>query len=97
MAADFDAPEPLEAFVDDEGAYNDWYRQHWQGYVLNAARKPSAHYLMLHRVPCMHLEGDVPWTTTDQSKVCSPTKEDIDSWTMVTCGIHADRCSTCQP
>ena len=90
-------PEPLEAFVDDEDAYNHWYRQHWRGYVLNADRRPSDRYLMLHRVPCPHLEGNLQWTTSGYSKVCSPTKEALDAWTQSEFGRHADRCSTCQP
>lgn len=38
------------------------------GYVLNAATAPAPDYLVLHRVDCLHLTGDLPWTTTDASK-----------------------------
>jgi len=97
MAAPFQVPEGLEAFVDDEANYLEWYRLHFRGYVLNASRGPSAKYLMMHRVNCIHLTGDLPWTTTDQSKVCGMSKEAIDEWTMSEFGCRADRCNSCQP
>lgn len=93
----FEVPDPMVPFIDDDPGYLTWYRQNFHGYVLNAEKKPSDKYLMLHRVPCVHLEGDLRWTTTDQCKVCSPTKEDVDNWTMQEFGRQPDRCSSCQP
>ena len=92
-----EVPEPLLLFLDDDASYLAWYRQHFHGYVLNAEQTPSARYLILHKVPCRHLEGDVPWTTTDQCKICSPIKQSIDDWAMQKFGRYPDRCDTCQP
>lgn len=95
--AEFEVPYPLIAFVDDDAGYLGWYRDNYKGYVLNAERRPSAKYLMVHLLPCDHLEGNLPWTSTDKCKICSPTKDDIDGWTMSEFGRHPDRCSSCQP
>ncbi len=60
-------------------------------------RSNSHEYLMLHRVGCLHLTGDLPWTTTDKCKICPPTTDDIDAWCTETFSAYPERCGTCQP
>jgi len=63
-----------EVFIDDDDGYLVWLSDHVRGYVLNATRKPTASYLMLHRADCSTI-GNVPanglvWTS-DLLKACS--------------------------
>src|ERR1035438_9825407 len=67
-----------EVFIDDDDGYLAWLYDHARGYVLNAARKPTASYLMLHRADCSTI-GNVPanglaWTS-DLLNFCSQDRQ----------------------
>jgi hypothetical protein len=85
-------------FKDDDEGFRDWTRQHPNGFYINTERKPSANYLMLHRVGCIHVgdaeDPDVSWTT-DYIKVCSPIKMELEAWARTVVGGDPISCQTC--
>jgi hypothetical protein len=89
-----------EVFIDDDDGYLAWLSDHSRGYVLNAARKPTASYLMLHRADCSTI-GDVPanglaWTS-DLLKACSDDRLIIKQWARAETGDDPSLCGRCQP
>ena len=92
--------EYLEVFIDDDDGYLAWLSDHARGYVLNAARKPTASYLMLHRADCSTI-GNVPanglaWTS-DLLKACSDDRLIIEKWARTETGGVPSLCGRCQP
>jgi hypothetical protein len=89
-----------EVFIDDDDGFLAWLSDHARGYVLNAARKPTASYLMLHRTDCSTI-GNVPanglaWTS-DLLKACSDDRLIIEQWARAETGGVPSLCGRCQP
>ena len=89
-----------EVFIDDDDGYLAWLYDHARGYVLNAARKPTASYLMLHRSDCSTI-GNVPanglaWTSA-LLKACSDDRLMIEQWARAETGGVPSLCGRCQP
>ena len=72
--------KPVAVFLDDEGGYLEWLPRHPDGFVTNAARRPRADYLILHRASCHTISGTPArgsrWTTGDFTRVSSWSAED---------------------
>jgi len=85
-------------FVNDDGGYLAWLRDHPTGYVLNCEpnRKPT--YLMLHRARCWTISGEPSsgrsWTSIYQ-KVCSDSRGELDRWATQVGQVSA--CGICVP
>jgi hypothetical protein len=65
-------------FVDDDPGYLSWVAGHPEGYVVSAARRPSAAYLMLHRATCKTITRLQPRARTftgPWSKLCGDRDE----------------------
>lgn len=72
---------PLVAFEDDDRDYLFWTSQNSHGFVVNCYRNPTTDYLMLHCADCYTINGtNLPWTTGDFAKVCSPTVAALEEW-----------------
>lgn len=93
-------PSDPEVFIDDDDGYLAWLSDHARGYVLNAARNPTASYLKLHRADCSTI-GDVPangfvWTS-DLLKACSDDRLIIEQWARTETGAVPSPCGRCRP
>ncbi len=90
----------LVTFIDDEGGYLAWVRDHPRGYVVNTRRTPTAAYLKLHRATCAFVSGTPPrgavWTK-DYSKVCAQERAVLDAWARESLGATLAACSHCAP
>jgi hypothetical protein len=89
-------------FQDEDEAYASWLATNGTGYVLNAYRKPTSDYLMLHRVSCGHLhrkDDRQLKLTGDFIKICSTSVDDLQRWAELHVDPNArlDPCQVCKP
>ena len=66
--------------VNDDKLFKSWIDSHPEGFVLNANKKPSVKYLMLHTARCPQWRTGLPMTTTTYSKVVGPTVDSLRDW-----------------
>ena len=86
---------PLVAFEDNDRDYLFWTSQNPRGYVVNCYRNLSADYLKLHWADCYTINGSqLPWTTSDYAKVCSPTLLALEDWASGL-GGSLQKCEKC--
>ncbi len=85
--------------INDDETYLKWLEDNPEGYVINAARKPKADYIVLHKSTCgtMSSSKRSNWTTTDLLKVCSNNVEELKEWALETTGGACQPCKTCNP
>lgn len=87
-------------FEDDDAGYLGWVSAHPHGYVLNAARSPSAAYVVLHRADCSTITGEPAngrsWTS-ELLKTCSDDPRTIESWVREQTGGVPQACDRCHP
>lgn len=82
----------LQGFVDDDTGYRSWLFSHLGSYVVNAERRPSASYLVLHKAPC-----DSIMPVLDRCFTCdyirfSESRMKLDVWAHETFGAFATPC-----
>jgi len=89
----------LQRFVDDDQSYLSWLEEHPDGYVLNAERRPTRSFIVLHRTSCAALAGPAPpeGRTSTMLKVCATTTAEIDAWCRDQVSAFATRCRRCRP
>lgn len=85
--------------INDDDAYLRWIEENPDGYLINAARKPKANYIVLHKSSCgtMSSSERSNWTTTDLLKVCSNDIEELKEWALETTGGTCQSCQICNP
>jgi hypothetical protein len=89
----------LQRFVDDDQGYLAWVDEHPAGYVLNAERRPTRSFIVLHRATCAAIlgaTGPEGWTSTTL-KVCAETVVEIDRWCREQVAGFPSRCRRCHP
>ena len=90
-----------EVFIDDDPGFLDWRDAHPDGFIVNAGRKPTADYLMLHRTNCsfMHLPVAPGRWTRDFRKVCAGTAEELADWAKLEVAEYRGLkpCHYCKP
>lgn len=89
----------LARFIDDDVGYLAWLNDHQATFVLNAQRRPTRSFLVVHRTGCPTMRGATPeggWTTR-QLKVCSTTREEIERWCLQSVGALPSHCQICKP
>jgi hypothetical protein len=87
----------VERFVDDDRGFQRWLAKHWQGLVVNAYRKPTPDYLVLHKTDCDSLTRHEHYTTHDYIKVCSDRRFELETWAKEEVGSELTRCGECNP
>jgi len=89
----------IEEFVDDDGGYLRWLSANPAGFVVNAYRRPTPDYLVLHAATCRTIFGTPTrgrrWTA-DYLKACSPDRSDLERWAREV-GGHLHPCGRCRP
>jgi hypothetical protein len=95
----FESKDPV-VFRDDDVGYLGWVSAHPKGYVLNAARSPSAAYVVLHRADCSTITGEPAngrsWTS-QLLKACSDDPRTIENWVREKTGGMPKTCGMCNP
>jgi hypothetical protein len=89
----------LRIFQDDDAGYLAWIHQHPDGFVANAARRPAAKYLILHRATCTYITRATQqgrWTVA-YIKVCAPEVAELDRWASMAVGGRLRACRWCAP
>lgn len=86
-------------FMDEDRAYLSWLTHHRNGFVLECARKPSKHHLMLHRATCRAVKHSetkkTHWTTGQHMKACSLDAEQLKAWALEQTGVEPNGCADC--
>ncbi len=85
--------------INDDKEYLRWLEENPEGHVINAARKPKADYIVLHKSTCGTISSSerFNWTTTDFLKVCSNDVEELETWALETTGGACQYCQKCNP
>jgi hypothetical protein len=88
----------MEIFIDDNAGYEQWFKSHRDGYVVNAPRTPThAGALMLHTATCGHITGtDLNYTSKLYYKVCARDKAKLEAWARTQIR-PLQPCQTCAP
>ena len=93
--------KPVVVFLDDDGRYLEWLRKHPDGFVVNAARRPRADYLILHRANCHTISGTPArgsrWTTGDYLKACATAEAELRAWARDETKAEPTGCGSCSP
>ena len=93
--------KPVVVFLDDDGGYLEWLRKHPDGFVVNAARRPRADYLILHRANCHTISGTPArgsrWTTGDYLKACATAQAELRAWARGETKAEPTGCGSCSP
>jgi hypothetical protein len=84
-------------FIQDDEAYLHWIDQNPSGFVVNAYRRPTPAYLVLHRAICPHVSTAVRtnWTTTQYIKICSADLDELQLWAKRDVGGEVRVCGFC--
>ena len=69
-------------FIEEDEAYLHWIDENQSGFVVNAYRRPSPAYLVLHRAVCPQISTvtRTNWTTKQYIKVCSTDLDQLKAW-----------------
>jgi hypothetical protein len=89
----------VQAFRDDDAGYLAWIQQHSDGFVVNAERRPTPSYLILHRADCTFItraSQQGRWTA-DYVKVCAPAVAELERWASRVVGGRLQPCHWCAP
>jgi hypothetical protein len=89
----------VQVFQDDDAGYLAWVQRHPGGFVLNAERRPSPSYLILHRAQCAHItraSQQGRWTTA-YVKACAPEVAELERWASTVVGGRLQPCHWCAP
>lgn len=73
--------------------FRKWMRDNPRGYYLNRRGRAS---MMLHRVGCSHLGNAERLNLSNNPKVASNDKSELEVW-LRTQGQFVERCATCRP
>lgn len=86
-------------FISEDDAYLRWLAEHPRGFVVNAHRRPTSRYLMLHRASCADISSNKRshWTTADYIKICARRALELEAWAEAEFGGHLRRCARCRP
>ena len=85
-------------FVDDEAGYLNWLESNPAGFVINAYRKPTASYMVVHRAVCGHMNSENRTNyTKDYSKACSNDINQLLDWFRKRVGANPRQCPVCKP
>ena len=91
--------ENMILFLDEDRAYLSWVTHHRSGFVLECARMPSKHHLMLHRATCPSVKHSATkkthWTTGQHMKACSLDAEELKAWAKEQTGAEPTGCVDC--
>jgi hypothetical protein len=86
-------------FVDADADYLAWIEAHPNGFVVNAYRVPTAHYLIIHRASCGTISGTPArgdrWTT-EYCKACSLDVGALQDWAKRRTGGELHPCGLCK-
>lgn len=105
-AARIDAPADVRIveFDGNDDGYLDWLAVYPDGYVVNARRKRSPDYVVLHRATCRsisnHLAEPGAYTARGYIKYCAETLADVAVVPTLcgrTRGSFTKRCRFCKP
>lgn len=70
-----------------------WIERNYRGYVISRRSRSDA---MLHRADCGHFKhGDQSASLTRTMKVCSPNKQDLETWARENIEKKLKRCRSC--
>lgn len=92
-------------FDGSDRAYHEWLRENPEGYVINARRRLSPSYRVLHRATCRTIRDgdkklpDGAFTERNYIKVCSTDLEELREWLRRTGrpdGLPSKECSLCR-
>ena len=90
----------MQRFQDDDHGYLAWLQAHPTGYVVNAERRATANYLLLHKVSCGTINGRPAngqhWTK-DYVKLCSTNRAELASWATQKVGGQLKPRGLCNP
>jgi hypothetical protein len=93
-------PEGVQLFRDDDEGYLAWLKKNPKGFVINAKRKPSADYLILHRAACWSisrpLTSEERWTAA-YIKICASQSDALAQWARDEVGGNLHLCGMCRP
>lgn len=90
----------IEKFIDDDAGYLSWVSSNPIGFVLNCERNPRPAYLFLHRANCFTITGRPSrgkFWTKDYIKVCSLSKQELETWARREVGGKLHSCRICNP
>lgn len=105
-AARIDAPADVRVleFDGDDDGYFDWLAVYPDGYVVNARRKRSPDYVVLHRATCGSISNRLvesgAYTARGYIKFCGETLADVAVVPTLcgrTHGSFTKRCGFCKP
>ncbi|HEY7036291.1 MAG TPA: hypothetical protein VH482_33495 [Thermomicrobiales bacterium] len=86
----------MPVFKDDDEAYEEWRRAHWEtGYILAVPGRNRSGPAMLHQARCEHLNKAKGDTLTGNPKACSDNPSDLESWAKVEGVSLRGPCSAC--
>jgi hypothetical protein len=89
----------MQLFQDDDEGYLAWAHQHPDGFVVNAERRPSPRYLILHRADCTFItraSQQGRWTVA-YIKMCAPEAAELKRWASTVVGGRLQPCRWCDP
>jgi hypothetical protein len=88
----------MEIFINDDEGYEQWFKAHPDGYVINAPRAAvGAVALVLHTATCGHVTGtNLHYTSTTYYKICARDKAKLEVWAK-TQPRALRACRTCAP
>jgi hypothetical protein len=89
----------MQLFQDDDTGYLAWVQEHQDGFVVNAERRPSPRYLILHRAKCTFItraSQQGHWTVA-YIKVCGPEPAELERWANTVVGGRLQPCRWCAP
>ncbi len=70
-------------FIDEDEAYHAWLADHPRGLVVNARRKPSPRYLVLHKASCAEVSGPRrQHTSGPYIKICAHGAHELVDWAV---------------
>jgi len=86
-------------FCDDDSGYLAWVASHPQGYVLNQPRMTRPKAPTLHRVGCAAVapRDGVEALTAGTVKVCGPSADALQAWSMAQGADRPTACRRCDP
>ncbi len=91
----------MRTFDHDDAGYLAWIDANPHGLVVNAYRRPTPDYLILHRATCKSISRTPPepirWTTSAFIKVCSTNRPELERWARETTGGTLSPCGMCHP
>jgi hypothetical protein len=84
-------------FIKEDEAYLHWIDQNRAGFVVNAQRRPTPAYLILHRATCSQIATATRtnWTTKQYIKICSEDLDQLKAWAQCEVGGELRPCGFC--